>query len=65
MNRRNRLHRCFLAVFLLAQLGGFHGEDVSGTRRAVEILSGQKSVALVPKARGVVAAFGSDVTANA
>ena len=52
--RRNQSHRIFLAVFLLAQATGFNGEGASGTRRAVEILAGQKSVALIPPMKAIV-----------
>ncbi|MBO0902156.1 hypothetical protein [Jiella sonneratiae] len=60
---RAGLHRSFLLVFLLAQLGGFHGESMSGTRRAVEILAGQKSTNLIPPLPMIVAAEGGGVEA--
>ncbi|ORE93991.1 hypothetical protein [Aurantimonas sp. 22II-16-19i] len=58
MDHRIRFHRSFLLVLLLVQVCGFNGEEMSGTRRAVEILSGQKSTALIPPTQGVAAAFG-------
>ncbi|MCQ0986609.1 hypothetical protein [Jiella marina] len=60
----SNFHRIFLSVFLLAQIGGFHGEPVNGVRRAVEILSGQKSVALIPAPEGIAIIWSDTVDAH-
>ncbi|MCE7030909.1 hypothetical protein [Jiella avicenniae] len=60
--RRSHAHRFFLAVFLLAQATGFNGEGASGTRRAIEILAGQKSVALIPPVQAAVAIYGDTLS---
>ena len=60
--RRAHTHRIFLAVFLLAQATGFNGEGASGTRRAIEILAGQKSLALIPPLQAAVAVHGDTLS---
>lgn len=60
--RRTHTHRIFLAVFLIAQATGFNGEEASGARRAVEILAGQKSDALIPPREAVVSALGDSLS---
>ncbi|NDW05473.1 hypothetical protein [Jiella pacifica] len=59
--RRTHTHRIFLAVFLLAQTTGFNGEGASGARRAIEILAGQKSDALIPPLQAAVSANGDTI----
>ncbi len=61
--RRSHAHRFFLAVFLLAQATGFNGEGASGTRRAIEILAGQKSIALIPPLQAAVTVQGDALSA--
>ncbi len=61
--RRSHTHRFFLAVFLLAQATGFNGEGASGTRRAIEILAGQKSIALIPPLQAAVTVQGDALSA--
>ena len=63
MDRSKNLNRSFVAAVLIAQLAGFNGEPMGGTRRAIEILSGQKSSALIPPLQGVAAASGDSPTA--
>ena len=59
----SHFHRIFFSVFLLAQITSFHGEPVNGVRRALEILSGQKSVTLIPAPEGIATIWSDTIDA--